>query len=403
MSSWRRARPIGSVALSIMLLAGVPGLALAGGVKVAPANPDPVVLSISGTVTALVGGAAIQGIQVSVVGTGAGSGLGTATTNAGGAYTIEVTAADTFTVNFTDPNLKYLYGAYYTGAGNVGDMKFGYGAGTGVAVDAAPITGIDVQMTAGVHIKGTVTGPATPPNPIHGMPVWASGSANMYYAHTTTAADGSYSLLVPPNASYFVSFPDDQHLYLYPCPAAGIPCVGGETAVGATDATKNVQLALRAGGHLVLSPDDTTVAGGTGQWFHAQLTNTIPLPQGVAPAFKGDPTIDHSWVTAAVVFTINKGGTCSANMCIPPAKGDYTVTGSYGGETGTVVLHATAPAATPTPSPKPTPRPTPPASSTVDSTGGRGGAPLALLLLGLSAAALMVFGLRRRVQVHARN
>jgi hypothetical protein len=408
MRSLRSLRPVGSVVFSLMLLAGAPGLAMAG--------PAPVP-TISGTVTdAAAGHAAIQGIQVSVIGTTIGDDFGPATTNASGVFTLTVAASDDYTVEFVDPNYKYLYGHYDTGTATT-DLNIGDNGSTDVSVDAGgdPVAGIDVQMTAGVHIKGTVTGPNTPPNPLYGIDVFASSFSPTYYAHTSTATDGTYSLTVPPNQTFIIAYTGYQGFYVDPCAnfevaaAPNTTCDDTTVEVGSGDATQDVQMDLRDGDTLTIAPDGATVVAGSSQAYTATLSATIE-PIGVAPAFKGSG-VDMSNVTSFVTFTIDPGGSCTNGSCTPPAKGDYTVTGSYGGITGSVTLHATAPAPTPTPKPKPTPtptpkptptptpKPTPAISSTAGPTGGDGGSPIAVILLGLGAAAVMLLGLRLRVQV----
>lgn len=379
MSSSKKIRALGSIALATFLFAGLPGLALAAGAK--PMTPDGSP-NIKGKVTALVGGAAISGIQVSVIGTIVGQNGGNVVTDAGGHYVLPVYGSDSYELNFTDPANKYLYGSYYTS--DPGDFSIGTNNHTDVAVATDDVTGYDVQMTVGLHIKGKATGPATPANGLYGLDVMASKSSPNYNAHTATGTDGTYTLTVP-SGQFSVSFSGYQHFYVDPCGDGNVTPAGSchLANVVAADVTVNAAMVLREGVALTVAPADSSVSAGSAMSFTATLALTDLQAK---PAYKGSG-IDMSNVSAATTFTIDPSGHCTGKNCTPPAIGDYTVTGSYGGITGQTALHSVKSA------------PTPSTTSTEGPTGGQDGFPLLILLLGLAASAVMVLGLKRRVAV----
>jgi hypothetical protein len=250
MRSLRQFRAVGSIALAMFLFAGLPGLASAAGSKANPADPGAPTLTITGRVTALVGGAAIKGVQVYGIGTEIGENTATVLTAADGTYTLAAWDANTYEIYFTDPAAKYLYGTYY--ASGAGKLSIGSVDRTDVAMSGDNVADINVQLTVGKHVKGKVTGPATPANNLYGIQVDALGSGVSYNAYTNSATDGTYSLTVPAG-DFTVSF-HGQAFYEQVCWFDGGassnlsgPCVGAVT-VGASDVTGiNVRLDFMEG------------------------------------------------------------------------------------------------------------------------------------------------------------
>ncbi len=391
-------RSAGSILLGLVILGSLPGMALAAEPAIANYN-------ITGAVTAAAGGAPLVGIQVYASSIDLPFSTDAILTGADGTYSISVPGDDDYRVSFADPNHVYLVGNYDTGVATT-DFNVGGNGFTNVTVGTSgDTTGIDVQMTVGAHITGKVTGPATPPNGLGGMSVYAEQSGN-YDAQTATAGDGTYSLTVP-SGSYSVSF-DGGQIYQGGCYAAGFSthfegdCNGAVTVVSPADTTGiDAQLPFWEGDSMVVSPAETTVPAQSAQTYTVQLVGVaragLAAESGAMPARpNGNITAD---VTGIATFTITGGGSCSGASCTPPAIGDYTVTATYGSLTATATIHATAALATPTPlATTPPNAPTLPPTSTTGSSGGGQGTPLyVVFLLGLFAAAATL-ALRRPIR-----
>ena len=365
----------GSIGLGILLSIGLPGPAMAAGPQ--PAT-DPTTAHISGTVKTL-GGVGIVGITVS-------AGDATDTTVAGGAYSLTVAVSASYGIRFADPGKKYLSGVYDTGSANNLKISVG-GTGTLVTMALVDVTGIDVKLTAGLHIKGTITGPAVPANPLQGIDVDALGAG--YEAFTTTAANGSYSLTVPAG-TFTLSIYSWQGIYIDSCAAFSISPATPEcqVVVGATDVTGfNVAMTLPETARLVITPANGTVRTAYGQPFTATLEVTNPQ---VIPHKRNG--IDISNVTSLTTFGIDPAGSCTGRTCTPPVDGPYTVSGTYSTASGNTTLQAAADGPTP-------PIPPVPPITAEESPAPLGGAPiLAILLFGFAAAALTMITFRRRVQ-----
>jgi len=112
---------------------------------------------------------------------------------------------------------------------------------------------------------------------------------------------------------------------------AGTSCgatVPGEHTVTASHAGKTATAALTVTAgtldHIVLSPASASITVGGSQAYTAegrdQAGNSL-----------GD-------VTSSTAFTISPNGSCSGNVCTPPAGGSYTITGTNQSKTATATL-----------------------------------------------------------------
>lgn len=383
----RRLRSIGAVALALLLFTALPGMALADPSSVQPATSGP-------AITGLVKdshGSPVAGIEVQAIGTVPG-GNGSTTTAANGTFSMIVGGSDDYAVELNDPANWYLNGEYYTsGSGNFSAGRISH---TDVSVILAPVAIDDVVIPLGKHITGTITGPGTPGFPLAGVVIQAQRTSPFYSTFTSTDSDGKYVLAVP-SGSYSIGLTQWQGFYDSGCviysvtsvrPAEPDECtvvVGSDGLPG-----ENFQMSFVEGVGLEIGPTGKTVAAGSGQAFTATLTGGRSGPE-VAPDDK-PVRVDISNVSAAVTFSINKGGTCSGASCTPPAAGDYTVTGTYDTLTATAVLHATAAPVTPV-----TPAPTPPPTATNGSSGGDGSPWFPLFLMALAAASVTLFTVHR--------
>jgi len=162
----------------------------------------------------------------------------------------------------------------------------------------------------------------------------------------------------------------------------------GATAANYTVSHLPGNLAVVAGSlhHIVISPDPATIAAGATQAYTTEGFDVNDNSLGNA--------------TAATVFAISGGGSCTGAVCGSGVAGDYTVTATtsipgVGRWTDTAILHVTAAAPTVAPTEvvggetaTPSRNATLPPTSTNGSTTSDGSLPLLVLLIALAFSAL---------------
>jgi IPT/TIG domain/Carboxypeptidase regulatory-like domain len=157
--------------------------------------------TITGTVTAANGGAQLSGICVSVSQVN-GSGGGSATTGAGGTYSVSGLETGTYKVGFSScGNSGNYLDQWY-------DNETTAAAADSVSVTATKTTSsINAALAAGGTIAGTVTA-ATGGADLAGICVSAftSNDSLSPAGNTTTAADGSYSIAGLSTGNYDIEF-----------------------------------------------------------------------------------------------------------------------------------------------------------------------------------------------------
>lgn len=183
------------------VLGGMAAIAIAlGGATAGAAAEDPVVTgSISGTVTADVGGAALEGIQVFAQRDGALERFD-AVTDASGGYTLAGLTDGGYLVQFVAPD-----GSFATEYWN--DASDSLGAQRVTVTDGSAVTGIDAALapTPSASITGTVTR-EDDGSPVSGVAVSARGQSPAAGASVFTDASGAYTLDALPAGSYIVEF-----------------------------------------------------------------------------------------------------------------------------------------------------------------------------------------------------
>ncbi len=193
---WYNGTAAGASLESGALAVAVTGASPATGINAAMAPGT----SISGTVTAAVGGALLAGVCVEVFSSGGSFASGT-TTAANGTYTITGLAVGSYDIQFD---------AAECGAGNyVSQWYNGTAAGASsesgaLAVTASPPTGINAAMAPGASISGTVTA-AVGGALLAGVCVTASSSGGSF-GSADTAADGTYTITGLAAGSYDITF-----------------------------------------------------------------------------------------------------------------------------------------------------------------------------------------------------
>lgn len=164
--------------------------------------------SISGTVRANVTSAAVAGVQVSAQGTTSFGPFttGSATTSAGGAYTITHLLPGSYNLRFDPPRATNLQHGYRN---STAPTYFSVSTAVAVKITTASRTGINIRLPAGFKISGKVTrsnGTTAIPN------VSASASGSHGSDSTSTDSSGNYTLMGLSPGSYQVSFGHDAAL-----------------------------------------------------------------------------------------------------------------------------------------------------------------------------------------------
>jgi hypothetical protein len=160
----------------------------------------PAMVHITGKVTNSAG-AGISGILISYHSDLLKSGY-SATSAVGGTYSVTVTPSASYTLQVYDSSDTYIEG-YYDSAAS-GHWTADFGAVTAINVGSANITGINLTMPTGVHIRGTLSTTS---------PYGLSGGSDVFACSTTidacflafSGSDGVYSVPVPRNDSYIVA------------------------------------------------------------------------------------------------------------------------------------------------------------------------------------------------------
>ena len=225
-----------------------------GGATAAAAVEEPPAGSISGTVTADVGGAALAGIQVLAQRDG-GFDRFDAVTDSSGGYTITGVIDGDYLVRFFAPDGSFATEYWNNASDSLGAQRVTVSNGSAV-------TGIDAALAPApsASITGTVTR-EDDGSPVSGVAVSASGPGNAWASVFTDAA-GTYSLDALPAGSYIVSFSPEgtdlkreywQNAFAY-AQATPVVLTEGQAVTG-------IDASLAAGGSiagLVTRTDDGT-------------------------------------------------------------------------------------------------------------------------------------------------
>jgi outer membrane protein OmpA-like peptidoglycan-associated protein len=311
--------------------------------------------SISGTVSAAIGGADVAGICVTAMPVGSTSSAGTPGTSASnGTYTVGGLLPGSYDVEFSAGSCggNYVTQWYnYTAAGAASVS----GSLAVPASVATPATDINAAMSSSTSISGTVTaavGGAT----IGNMCVWAYPVGGGGVEKATTALDGMYMISGIAAGSYTVEF------YTYPCGGrsyvtqwyndtpAGASAVSGALSVStsvvspATDINAELALAASVSGTVTAVVGGSEVAGvclsvnstdgGIGGSTTTAAGGTYTV-YGLAPDsydVVADPTCGDTLTTsyaspqptsAAMTVTAGEALTYNVGLVLPGSITDY--------------------------------------------------------------------------------
>ncbi len=232
---------VAGLALAVALVLVVPASALAAG-------------SVSGTVTAASGGAAIANVEVCAEGVGASEGFGCDVTAADGTYSVAGLPSGSYKVEFWPPEEANLVAQYYNG-------KPTWSQATPVVVnDGADTPNIDAALAEGGRIAGHVTDSASKVG-IQGILVCASLVNEEIGRCAETASGGGYTIAGLPNGSYEVFFFGEEGEYLSQIFHGNqkelVPVTVGST-------TSNVDAALDKSGQISGTVTDSLSGAGIG-------------------------------------------------------------------------------------------------------------------------------------------
>jgi len=166
--------------------------------------------SISGTVSAAVGGVDLAGICVNAFPVGGTMSAGTtATSAADGTYTVEGLLPGNYNFEFSAGACEGSYVTQWYNGTQTGASSMSGALAVAVTV-ASPATSIDAAMSASTSISGTVS-EAMSGADIGNMCVWVYPVSGGQPEKATTALDGVYMISGIAAGSYNVEF------YTYPC------------------------------------------------------------------------------------------------------------------------------------------------------------------------------------------
>ncbi len=317
-------RPL-TLVLSFMLLVAVLGTAPASAVEING--------SISGTITNDASGRLLGGADTDVTMTlydASDTWLGTTNPDGSGVYVFSELAVGDYKVQaeFLGGEIQEI--EWYDNAFAIGDATV---VPVGAGVD---VTGIDIAMTIGGSISGTVLDAVTG-LPIEGIRVAADHTTQASSGAAVTAADGTYTiyeLLGRNGQDYIVSFDDLTDLYLdefyddVPLQDAAIPVT---VQRGANTAGINASLAIAGaisgtvtggGGSTPIEMADVSIWTTDGTWItgaHSDATGTYLVPAllpgdyvvevGSIGPYAGEWYNDKATLWTADTVTVNPGET----------------------------------------------------------------------------------------------
>ncbi len=258
--------------------------------------------AVKGTVTGPTSATPLKDIQVTLYALDEGSWVDVRSTdtNQSGSYALYADPG-TYRVGFSDPDEKFR-SEFFDNASTVG-------AATSITVSGADQAGKNATLALNPTISGTVTGPGSvnlKGVEVTGYRYDADAGEWVFAAMTTTAANGTYSLGVPENATYRLGFEDSKGVY-YRQYWNNKPTLNGATgiAVASSDVTgKNATLALRPTVSGVI-----TSSAGNAEIEHATVTAFKSDGEG-GWAQTGDAETD---VTGAFKVSVDAG---TVRLCV---------------------------------------------------------------------------------------
>jgi hypothetical protein len=289
----------------------------------------PLGVHLSGRVTDPHGNG-LPNMQVSVnidSGRGPGPSFG-GPTGPNGFYSLAVLPG-TYTVNVQDFSTGTYLGGCYGGGNYVSDPS----TCATVTVGTSAVSGIDVVMTLGAHITGTVSDPfgnGLPDIQVTANPgnIVAWGTAN---AGSGGAAIGWYALTLP-SGDYTVSFHDRFGGYPDGCYASGVsgdfttdPSACTPVTVGTSDVEIDVTMPFATPQLTITAPSGTMIFGGSVPALIPSYSGFIK--GGTAASLTTQPTCTTTATSASPVGTypVTCSGAVSAKYSFSYVAGMLTI------------------------------------------------------------------------------
>ena len=292
----------GAVALALLIVAGLPGSALAAAGQ------------ISGTVTDAATGAALPEVDVEVYDS-SDDFVASASTNPAGEYTLLGLAPGSYKVGFYDEGDDSHLVQFYNGRATLDS------ADPVVVTGGSATSGIDASLAQAGTVAGKVTD-ATTQSPVEGVDVQILDSAGDDVGDDSTDASGRYSVGGLPTGSYRVEF----------LPASGQPYgrqfYSGRSSLAAADPVSVT------GGKLTDGIDAQLVAGArfSGTVTGAATGNRVPDAQVSVFAPDGTPvTVGQADDAGRYVIGGLAPGPYKLEFSTPYSSASYG-TGNYGPE-----------------------------------------------------------------------
>ncbi|MHB1569894.1 MAG: carboxypeptidase regulatory-like domain-containing protein, partial [Solirubrobacteraceae bacterium] len=235
--------------------------------------------AISGRLTDANTGGPIIGAEVLVFDSG-GTQVSSATTDAGGGYTVSGLVTGSYDVEFVPQGTQAYISEYYSSSAS------GSGSATAVSVtDGQTVTGISAALQSGAVISGTVTD-ASSGKPVAGAYVLAQVGSN-YAASAVTDSGGHYAIGGLTAGTYTVQFeagPGESYLTQFYDNVGPTGTATPITLASGQSATEDAQ--LTPGGEITGTVTDAKSAAG--------LSGVIVNAYSTSGSYDGSATTDSS-------------------------------------------------------------------------------------------------------------
>lgn len=274
---------------------------------------------ISGTITDATTGAALSDARATVYDS-SGAAVGTAETDATGAYTVLGLRAGSYRVGFDGGGAGNYQPQYATRESSLASANI-----TTLAAGQS-VTGVDAALQPGGEISGTVTDASTG-TPLQGITVTVSDGRSLPVATVSTDAAGTYTATGLPTASYTVGFDSDLagDYLAQSYPAQLPPATGSPVSVKAGEVTAGINAALTPGGDISGTVTDAT----TGAPLAGAAISVYDVGGALVASTGTDASGDYTLSQLpAGAYKVGFDGSVDGNFAPQFANGKQSLTGA---------------------------------------------------------------------------